>query len=165
MALAVCGIAISSTAYADMNMSSNQMTISQIVQNTPSMSTLASALDAANLTDTLNGNGPFTLFAPSNDAFSALPNGTLQNLMKPNNKQQLASLLAYHVVKGNFPAARLKSGSMTTMNGQTVQISVTPSGVMVNNSMVTQADIMASNGVIHVLNAVLMPPMARPATN
>jgi len=136
------------------------MTIAQVVQVTPSLSTLSTALKSANLVDALNGPGPFTLFAPDNNAFNALPAGTLQNLMLPANMKKLTAILTYHVLSGKYGSKMLKSGQMQTLAGQMVQINVSSKGVMVNNAQVTQADIMASNGVIHVINAVLIPPLA-----
>ena len=119
--------------------------------------TLAQALQAANLIDTLKGEGPFTVFAPTDAAFAALPEGTLDNLLA--NPEELAKVLTYHVVAGNVPAADVVTlDSATTVEGSDVTITVTDGKVMVNGANVTQTDIMTSNGTIHVIDAVLLPP-------
>jgi transforming growth factor-beta-induced protein len=121
--------------------------------------TLAAALTAAELLDVLKGMGPFTVFAPTDTAFANLPAGTLDNLLKPENKAQLQAVLKYHVVAGKVLAADVvKLTSATTLEGSAVKVSVSGSTVMINDSKVTQADVMASNGVIHVIDAVLLPP-------
>ena len=120
--------------------------------------TLAAALDAAGLVDTLKGTGPFTVFAPTDAAFAALPAGTVDNLLKPENKAQLVALLTYHVVQGRVPAAQVANmDSATTVNGADVAIRTNGERVMVGNANVVSADVMASNGVIHVVDKVLMP--------
>ncbi|QCO66687.1 fasciclin domain-containing protein [Luteimonas yindakuii] len=120
--------------------------------------TLAAALTAAGLVDTLKGAGPFTVFAPTDAAFAALPAGTVDNLLKPENKDQLVALLTYHVVQGRVPAARVATmDSATTVNGAPVGIRANAGKVMVGNANVVTADVMASNGVIHVIDKVLMP--------
>lgn len=120
--------------------------------------TLAAALTAAGLVETLKGPGPFTVFAPTDAAFAALPAGTVDNLLKPVNKDQLVALLTYHVVPGRVPAARVATmKSATTVNGAKVGISAKSGKVMVDKANVVSADVMASNGVIHVIDQVLMP--------
>ncbi len=121
--------------------------------------TLASALRAAGLVETLKGAGPFTVFAPTDAAFARLPQGTLDALMKPENRTQLRNILTYHVVQGEQPASALsgQSREMPTVNGANVRIDGTD-GVKVNDATVTQADVAASNGIIHVIDTVLMPP-------
>jgi uncharacterized surface protein with fasciclin (FAS1) repeats len=120
--------------------------------------TLAAALTAADLVTTLKGAGPFTVFAPTDAAFAKLPAGTVDNLLKPENKAKLQSILTYHVVAGKVLAADVvKLTKATTVQGQDVSISVSGSTVKVNASTVTATDIMASNGVIHVIDTVLMP--------
>jgi len=126
-----------------------------------SFNTLAAALQAADLVETLKGEGPFTVFAPTDEAFANLPEGTVENLLKPENKAQLVAILTYHVVPGKVLAAdvvQLKGA--TTVNGQAVTIDLTDSGVMVDNANVIQTDVEASNGVIHVIDAVLLPAAA-----
>lgn len=121
--------------------------------------TLAKALTAAGLVDTLKGDGPFTVFAPTDAAFAKLPAGTLEDLLKPENKEKLKAILLYHVVSGKVPAkkvVKLNGKTATTVQGGTVSID-TSNGVMVNNATVTTPDVMASNGVIHVIDTVLLP--------
>ena len=121
--------------------------------------TLAAALGAAGLVDTLKGKGPFTVFAPTDAAFAKLPAGTVDMLLKPENKAKLVAILTYHVVPGNVTAADVvKLKEAKTVNGAMVNIKVDGSNVMINGAKVTAADIVASNGVIHVIDAVLMPP-------
>ncbi len=123
-----------------------------------SFNTLAAALQAAGLIDTLKGNGPFTVFAPTDDAFKKLPPGTLESLLKPENREKLRAILTYHVVAGELTAAEvIKLSSAKTLNGQSVTISTNDGTVMVNNAKVVKADIHASNGVIHIIDTVLLP--------
>src|SRR5688500_2588777 len=120
--------------------------------------TLATALTAAGLVDTLKGDGPFTVFAPTDDAFARLPEGALASLLKPENKEQLRGVLTYHVVPGRATAADLKDGqAVKTVNGKSVSVQIQGGKVMVGDATVTQSDIPASNGVIHVIDTVLMP--------
>jgi len=120
--------------------------------------TLAAALTAAGLVDTLKGDGPFTVFAPTDAAFAALPAGTVEDLLKPANKAKLVAVLTYHVVPGNFPASRVTAmQEATTVNGDTVRISAADGTVMIDGAKVVTADVAASNGVIHVIDKVLMP--------
>jgi transforming growth factor-beta-induced protein len=120
--------------------------------------TLATALRAAGLADTLKGKGPFTVFAPTDEAFGKLPAGTVESLLKPENKEKLKSILLYHVVSGDVTAGRVvKLSSAKTLNGQEVKITVTDGTVMVNDAKVVKADVSASNGVIHVIDTVLLP--------
>ena len=115
--------------------------------------TLAAALEAAGLVDTLKGPGPFTVFAPTDAAFAALPAGTVENLLKPENREQLVAVLTYHVVPGRFPAARVSSlDSATTVQGGKVAIRASGGEVTVDGAKVTSADVNASNGVIHVID-------------
>jgi uncharacterized surface protein with fasciclin (FAS1) repeats len=119
--------------------------------------TLVAAVKAADLVETLKGAGPFTVFAPTDAAFAALPDGTVEDLLKPENKAKLASILTYHVVSGKVMSTDLSDGmTPATVNGETVTIH-TDGGVKVNNATVSSADIDADNGVIHVIDAVLMP--------
>ena len=121
-------------------------------------STLVAAVKAGGLVDTLKGEGPFTVFAPTNDAFAALPAGTVENLLKPENKEQLVAVLTYHVIPGKVMSSAVagKMVQVETVQGSMLSIDAT-SGVMVNNAMVTTADIITSNGVIHVIDKVLLP--------
>ena len=121
--------------------------------------TLAAALGAADLVDTLKGSGPFTVFAPTDEAFAKLPAGTVENLLKPENKEQLVAILTYHVVPGKVMAADVvKLKEAKTVNGKMVDIQTKGDAVMVNDAKVTATDIGASNGVIHVIDTVILPP-------
>ena len=123
-----------------------------------SFTTLAAALQAAGLVDTLKSEGPFTVFAPTDEAFAKLPAGTVETLLKPENKDQLIAVLTYHVVAGKVTAEQVvELTSATTVNGQDVTIAVKDGGVMVDNANVIKTDIMTSNGVIHVIDAVILP--------
>lgn len=126
--------------------------------NAGSFNTLVAAVQAAGLEDTLRGAGPFTVFAPSDAAFAKLPAGTVETLLRPENKAKLASILTYHVVPGSVKAADLsgKTLDVTTVQGSTVFVDGTH-GVDVDNANVVQADIHTSNGVIHVIDTVIMP--------
>lgn len=120
--------------------------------------TLAAALTAANLVDTLKGDGPFTVFAPTDAAFQKLPAGTVENLLKPENRDQLVALLTYHVVPGKVLAADVvKLDSAETVNGKDLTIKVTDGKVQVDDATVITADIAASNGVIHIIDTVIIP--------
>jgi uncharacterized surface protein with fasciclin (FAS1) repeats len=122
-----------------------------------SFNTLVAAVKAAGLVDTLKGAGPFTVFAPTDEAFAKLPAGTIEMLLKPENKDKLVKILTYHVVAGKVTASDVvKLKSAKTVQGQTVKINA-KNGVMINKSQVVKADIMTSNGVIHVIDTVLMP--------
>ena len=122
-----------------------------------SFSTLAAALQAAGLVDTLKGDGPFTVFAPTDEAFAALPEGTVENLLRPENRDQLVAVLTYHVVSGDVRAADVMGlTEATTVQGGSLAID-TSNGVRINDATVTQADIVCSNGVIHVIDKVLLP--------
>jgi uncharacterized surface protein with fasciclin (FAS1) repeats len=123
-----------------------------------SFKTLAAALKAAGLVDTLKGAGPFTVFAPTDEAFAKLPPGTVENLLKPENKEKLVAVLTYHVVAGKAMAKDVAGmPSAKTVNGKELTLKAEGGKVMVNNATVTKADIDASNGVIHVIDTVLMP--------
>ncbi len=121
--------------------------------------TLAAALDAAGLVETLKGPGPFTVFAPTDAAFAKLPAGTVESLLKPENRDQLTAILTYHVVPGEVMAADVvKLDEAKTVNGKMLEVYTSGGGVMVNNANVTATDIVASNGVIHVIDNVVLPP-------
>jgi transforming growth factor-beta-induced protein len=123
-----------------------------------SFNTLVAAVKAAGLVETLKGKGPFTVFAPTDDAFKKLPPGTLEDLLKPENKEKLKGILTYHVVAGKVMAKDVvKMKSAKTVNGQSVTISMKDKDVMVDNAKVTKTDIACSNGVIHVIDAVVLP--------
>ena len=161
---AVLGVsAITGTAYAanpmvgGAAMYDNKDIIDNAV-NSKDHTTLVAAVKAAGLVDTLSGKGPFTVFAPVNAAFEKLPAGTVDNLLKPENKKALVGVLTYHVVPGKVTAAQaMKVNSAKTINGESLNISTQGGTVMINDATVTKADIMCSNGVIHVIDTVLMP--------
>jgi transforming growth factor-beta-induced protein len=120
--------------------------------------TLAKALQAAGLVDTLKGPGPFTVFAPTDEAFAKLPAGAVEDLLKPENKEKLVKILTYHVVPGEVKAAQVvKLDQAKTVEGQDVKINVNGGSVMVDNANVVKTDIVCSNGVIHVIDSVMMP--------
>ena len=124
-----------------------------------SFKTLAKALDAAGLVQTLKGPGPFTVFAPTDEAFAKLPKGTLEDLLKPENKAKLARILTYHVVPGRVLAADVvKLKNAKAVSGDAITIAVTGGTVRVDNAKVVKTDIAASNGVIHVIDSVILPP-------
>ena len=133
--------------------------IVDIAASNEDFSTLVAAVSAAGLVDTLKSDGPFTVFAPTNAAFAALPAGTVENLLKPENKDQLVAVLTYHVVAGAVTSDELagQRGTVATVQGANLHIDGR-NGVRVNQSRVTTADIIASNGVIHVIDKVLLPP-------
>lgn len=121
--------------------------------------TLVAAVEAAGLVDTLKGEGPFTVFAPTDEAFAKLPEGTVENLLKPENKDKLVEILTYHVVPGKIMASDVagKTTEAETVQGSSVTVDASDEGVMVDDAEVVEADIQASNGVIHVIDAVIMP--------
>ena len=153
LAAAVLGLAVLSSATAQ----AQSGTIVATAVAAGSFKTLVTALEAADLTKTLEGPGPFTVFAPTDEAFAKLPPGTVENLLKPENKAQLRRILTYHVVAGNVMAADVvKMTSAKAVSGDMLTIKAT-GGVMINGSKVVKADIKTSNGVIHVIDTVLIP--------
>jgi uncharacterized surface protein with fasciclin (FAS1) repeats len=153
------------TTAADSAMSTTpaDKTIVDIAAGNPEFSTLVTALGAAGLTETLSGPGPFTVFAPTNDAFAKLPAGTLKTLLEPANKEQLSAILKYHVVPAAIMAKDVKPGTVETVNGATFTVADEDGSVVLtdghgNKAKVITTDIVASNGVIHVIDAVLLPP-------
>lgn len=133
-------------------------TIVAVASANENFSTLEAALEAAGLTETLAGEGPFTVFAPTNAAFVALGKEKVQALLKPENKEKLIKVLTYHVVPGQVLSTQLRPGTTKTVEGGTVRVMVKDGKVKINNAQVTQADVKASNGVIHVIDTVLLPP-------
>lgn len=141
-----------------MSSGEQKMDIVDTAVSAGSFNTLVTAIKAAGLVDTLKGPGPFTVFAPTDEAFSKLPEGTVENLLKPRNKEKLVSILTYHVVPGEVTAEDVvKLKSADTVNGKKLMIRVVDGKVMVDNATVVKPDIMASNGVIHVIDKVLIP--------
>ena len=146
--------AFAGSAYAE----AHTKNIVETAQEAGSFSTLLAAAEAGGLVETLTGEGPFTVFAPTDEAFAALPEGTVDTLLMEENQEQLVSILTYHVVPGKVMSTDLTDGMMAaTVNGAEVEIGVGDT-VTVGGATVTQADIEASNGVIHVIDAVIMPP-------
>ncbi len=138
-------------------------TIVDVATANGSLSTLVSALQSADLAETLSGPGPYTVFAPTDAAFAALPEGVLEKLMLPENKEVLKQILTYHVAEGAVTSADLKTGMVPTLEGKDVDVVVEGSAVTVNDAKVEQPDVTASNGVIHVIDAVLIPEGVDPA--
>jgi uncharacterized surface protein with fasciclin (FAS1) repeats len=141
----------------------SDQTIVEIAAGNPDFTTLVSAVQAAGLAETLSGEGPFTVFAPTNEAFAKIPAATLASLLEPANQATLQKILTYHVVAGEVLAADVKPGPVTTVEGSTFTVEVDGSDVILvdgqgNRSMVTTTDIQGSNGVIHVIDGVLLPP-------
>jgi len=133
-----------------------------IASGNEDFSTLVAAVAAAGLVETLQGEGPFTVFAPTNEAFAALPAGLVDKLLLPENKDLLVKILTYHVVSGKVMAADVTAGEVPTVEGQSITVT-TEGGVQVNGANVVATDIEASNGVIHVIDAVILPPDVDPS--
>jgi len=160
----LCLIAVAFVAPANARAAGNSVESTDVVDTAVAagqFKTLAAALEAAELIDALKGNGPFTVFAPTDEAFAKLPAGTVEMLLKPENKEKLKAVLLYHVVPGNVTAdqvMKLNGQSVKTLQGSSITVK-TAHGVRVDNAKVTKTDIKASNGVIHVIDTVLMPKM------
>ncbi len=129
----------------------------EIAASNSAFSTLVAAVKAAGLAEALSGDGPFTIFAPTNDAFAKLPKGTVETLLKPENKEKLQAILTYHVLSGKVTAAEVKPAKVKTLNGASVNIKVQGGKVMVDGAQVVKTDIIGSNGVIHVIDSVILP--------
>ena len=150
-------LSLSLGAFAHPKASSNKDIVDTAVA-AGSFKTLATALQAAGLVDTLKSKGPFTVFAPTDEAFAKLPAGTVEDLLKPENKEKLVAILTYHVVPGKVSAVQVtKMNSAKTINSQSLAISIHDGTVMVDNAKVTKTDIPCSNGVIHVIDSVVLP--------
>ena len=132
-------------------------TIAELTNNSDAFNTLAAALEAADLAETLGGEGPYTVFAPTDEAFASLPEGSVEQLLLPENKDLLVQILTYHVVPGAVLAGDLETGSVTTVEGSDLAVAVDET-VTINNANVLLADIEASNGIIHVIDRVMLPP-------
>lgn len=172
--LVVAGCASSGSMDADMDMDDGMsadagvmvggammlptQTLVENASEASTLTTLVSAVQAADLVETLSGPGPFTVFAPTNAAFNKLPEGTVASLTQPENQAQLTGILTYHVVPGRLSASDLRDGqTLTTVNGAELRVTKRNGTVMVGGATVTQADVYASNGVAHVIDSVLMP--------
>ena len=132
-------------------------TIVEVAVAADDFNTLVAAVEAAGLAETLSGEGPFTVFAPTDEAFAALPEGTVDALLLPENQDALVEVLTYHVVPGQVLAEDVEAGEVETVQGEAITITV-DDGVMVNEASVIATDVLASNGVIHVIDAVILPP-------
>lgn len=140
------------------NVQAQDKTIVELAVESESLSILVTAVKAAGLVETLSSEGPFTVFAPTNDAFAALPEGTLETLLKPENKQQLIDVLTYHVVAAKVMSTDLEDGQeAASVQGEKITVDL-EDGVMINDASVKMADVKASNGVVHVIDKVILPP-------
>ncbi len=138
--------------------STQSATIVGLASSSEGFETLTAALEAAGLVDVLNGTEVYTVFAPTDEAFAALPAGTVETLLQPENRDQLIQILTYHVVPGRALSTNLSAGSVSSVEGSPLDIAISDAGVLVNGANVIQADVEASNGVIHVIDQVLLPP-------
>ncbi len=129
-----------------------------LIDDNPSLRTLASVIDEADLNDTLEKGGPYTIFAPSDQAFAAIPAATRERLLRDENRQQLRQILTYHVVPGNLTANQLQSGQVQTQAGNAVNVQVDGQQVRVNDARVIQPDLQAANGVVHIVDRIILPP-------
>lgn len=134
-----------------------KQSVVEIAAGNKDFSTLVAAAKAAGLVEALNGKGPFTIFAPTNEAFAKLPAGTVESLLKPENKEKLAKILTYHVVPGKVMAADVKPGEVKTLEGSSLEIKANEGAVTVDKAKVIKTDIVGSNGVIHVIDQVILP--------
>jgi len=159
--LAGCRSSMDSSMDSSTNPSSQgNMTIAEVAMSTGMHGTLVAALKAAGLDGMLMNDGPYTVFAPTDEAFAKLPEGTVEMLLRPENREKLRAVLSYHVVPGNVSAKQVMGmTSAKTANGAMLRIGMMGDGVMINDSNVVKADVKASNGTVHVIDSVLMPPM------
>lgn len=157
LTLSACGSDNADTASETMTEETTVGTIVDVAVGAGNFTTLVAAVTAADLVETLSGEGPFTVFAPTDEAFAALPAGVLDALLLPENKATLAKILTYHVVAGKVMAADVTDSDVATVEGQTIKLA-TMGGVTVNGAAVVAADVAASNGVIHAIDAVILPP-------
>ena len=156
--LIVAALVVGIASFAHASSHGGKMDIVDTAVSAGSFNTLVAAVKAAGLADTLKGDGPFTVFAPTDDAFAKLPDGTVENLLKPENIEKLKGILTYHVVAGKVMAAdAVKLDSAATVNGKSFSISQKDGAVYVDDAQVVKTDIMATNGVIHVIDKVIMP--------
>ena len=150
---------LAATPVHDHDKNTAENTIVDLAVQTDALSTLVAAVQAAGLVDVLSSDGPFTVFAPTNEAFAALPEGTLESLLLEENREMLIAILTYHVVPGTVMSGDLSDGLQAeTVQGSSVTIGVGYNSVTVNQANVVQADVVASNGVVHVIDAVILPP-------
>ncbi len=157
------GLAVADQHYGGKAKKATPKDIPTVAVEAGQFKTLVKALQAAELVDALKGKGPFTVFAPTDEAFGKLPKGTLEELLKPENKEKLRSILLYHVVSGNYlseDVRKLKSGTQveTLLKGAKITVTFKDKDIFVNDAKVIKADVRASNGVIHVIDKVILPP-------
>lgn len=157
LALTIAVLSLSPLVINNVSAASADQTVVAIAASNADFSTLVTAVKAAGLVDTLNGAGPFTIFAPTNAAFAKLPKGTVEDLLKPENKAKLTAILTYHVVAGKVLAADVKTGKVKTVQGGELDVKVTDGGVTVDGAKVVKTDIIGKNGVIHVIDSVVLP--------
>ena len=153
--LSIASFLVTTTAFS---MSHKKQDIVDVASKAGSFNTLIAAAKAAGLVDALKGDGPLTVFAPTDDTFAKLPKGTVESLLKPENKSKLSDILTYHVVAAKVPAAKVKSGKVGMVNKKNARVRVKDGKVTINKANVVKTDIMTSNGIIHVVDAVIMPP-------
>ena len=149
--------AVAAFGVAHAESEAKQKDIIAVASSAGDFNTLVAAVKAAGLVETLEGPGPFTVFAPTDEAFSKLPKGAVEDLLKPENKEKLVSILTYHVVAGKIMAADVKTMKVKTVNGKELNAKVKNGALTVNNAKVVKTDLAASNGVIHVIDTVLLP--------
>ena len=157
LASALAALVLTGSVHASSCSAGQTKDIVAVASNAGSFNTLVAAVKAAGLVETLQGTGPFTVFAPTDEAFAKLPAGTVEALLKPENKQKLITILTYHVVPGKVMAADVKTMKAKTVNGQELSLNVSNGKVTVNGANVVSADVAASNGVIHVIDSVVLP--------
>jgi transforming growth factor-beta-induced protein len=158
----LCAFAVAGMMITTANAADEKKDLVDTAVAAGSFKTLAAALSAAGLVETLKGPGPFTVFAPTDAAFAKLPAGTVETLLKPENKSKLVDILTYHVVAGDVPAsAAMKLKEATALNKKTITLEVKEGALFLNTAKVTTADVKSSNGTIHIIDAVLMPPAAK----
>ncbi len=157
LALATSAAFLFTTSSAVAEPKTETKTVVELAASNDDFSTLVAAVKAAGLAETLSGDGPFTIFAPTNEAFAKLPKGTVETLLKPENKAKLQAILTLHVVGAKVMAADVKPGKVKTVNGASVEIVVKDGAVTVNGSKVIKTDIVGKNGVIHVIDTVILP--------
>lgn len=158
VSLTIASLFLITPASAGHHNKSHKADIVDTAASSNNFSTLLAAVKAAGLVDTLKGNGPYTVFAPTNDAFAKLPNGTVENLLKPENRRTLVEILTYHVVPGKVLAKDVvKLNKAKTVQGDSIVINVVGNNVLVDNANVIKTDVTTSNGVIHVIDSVIMP--------
>jgi len=155
--IAAAAVLLPLTAQADHHGKKPTKNVVEIAAGAKDFSTLVAAVKAGGLAGALSGEGPFTIFAPTNAAFAKLPEGTVATLLKPENKGKLASILKYHVVAGKVMAADVKAGKVKTLNGAKATIAVAGGKVTIDKANIVKTDIVGTNGVIHVIDSVILP--------